>query len=84
VNPALLIALDILAICITALAAYLWWLASGMKLRRVAKKEQLDFHDLNRIIVAINRSQILNARAAIASALSALIIAIRFTMGMLQ
>jgi hypothetical protein len=84
VNPYLLLTLDILAIGITLLAAYLWWRASGRKLRRIAKREDFDHQDLNRIIVAVNRSQVLNAKAAIASALSAMIIAMRFAAGMLQ
>jgi hypothetical protein len=83
-SPWFIISLDLLAITVTAIAAYLWWRASGTRLRRIDKKEEVDFHDLNRIIVSMNRSQILNSRAAIASAASALLIAMRFAAGMLQ
>ena len=40
-------------------------------MRRIAHNEVLDSHDINRIVVTINRGQILNARAALATAVSA-------------
>lgn len=68
-----------LAIMATALAASWFWLqASGQRLRRISRTEELDVADMNRIVVAINRSQIMNARAALTSALAALLTAVRF------
>jgi hypothetical protein len=83
VTAAFLLVLELLAIGITLLAAYFWWQASGVRIRRIEKTEELNSLDINRIIVSINRSQLLNRRAALASALSALIIAIRFTAGLI-
>lgn len=70
--------LDVLAIGTALYAAWLWYLASRHKLRRVKHNEVLDAHDINRIIVSINRTQILNSRAALATAVSALTVALRF------
>jgi Tfp pilus assembly pilus retraction ATPase PilT len=83
VTQTMLIILDVSAIAVTLLAALLWWKASGAKLRRMTLHEELNALDINRIIVSINRSQQLNMRAAIASALSAMIIAMRFAAGMI-
>ncbi len=71
-------ALDILAIASALLAAWLWFKASQRTMRRVDKDEELNHLDLNRIIVTINRTQALNRRAALATAGSALAIALKF------
>lgn len=76
--------IDLLIILSAALSAWFWWKASGRRLRRVERNEELDSRDLNRIIVAINRSQILNARAAIATAVSAALIALHYLMSFLD
>jgi hypothetical protein len=70
--------LDMLALLSAMLAAWLWYHASSNHVRRVDKDEELDHQDLNRIIVAMNRSQVLNRRAALATAASALAIALKF------
>lgn len=70
--------LDVFALVTALLAAWLWFQASSMALRRLSRHEELDFHDINRIVTAINRSQILNRRAALATAASALVIAGKF------
>jgi hypothetical protein len=70
-------ALDILAICSALLAAWLWFKASERTVRRVDKDEEINHLDLNRIIVTINRTQTLNRRAALATAISALSIAFK-------
>ncbi|WP_374311687.1 hypothetical protein [Dongia sp.] len=75
--------IDLLIILSAALSAWFWWKASGRRLRRVERNEELDSRDLNRIIVAINRSQILNARAAISTAVSAALIALHYLMSFL-
>jgi hypothetical protein len=74
--PALI--LDALAIATALLAAWWWYLAGARPLRRVSRFEALDAADLNRIVTAINRAAILNRRAALAAALSAICIALRF------
>jgi outer membrane protein assembly factor BamE (lipoprotein component of BamABCDE complex) len=69
--------LDALALLSALLAAWLWYRASSTRQRRIGKSEALDHRDINRIIVAMNRSQILNRRAALATAASALAIALK-------
>jgi hypothetical protein len=80
VTSTLLIGLDFAAVLATVLAAYLWFIASGERIRRVSKTEEINSLDLNRIIVTMNRTQMLNARAALASAMAALIVAGRLLM----
>ncbi len=63
--------LDVIALASALVAAWLWYRASSNVVRRVEKGEELDHRDLNRIVVAINRTQILNRRAALATAISA-------------
>jgi hypothetical protein len=77
----MIVFLDIAAMVTALAAAWLWWQASHSTLRRVEKTEAFDYHDFNRLIVAYNRTQILNSRAALATALSALCVAGRFAAG---
>lgn len=74
----MIVALDALAMLAAFLAAGLWFRASGSHLRRVTREEVLDAADFNRIIVAFNRTQLINARAALATAASALFVGLRF------
>nr|WP_298685467.1 hypothetical protein [uncultured Dongia sp.] len=74
----MIVGLDILILFSTAFSAWFWWKASGRKLRRIAHDEKLDSHDINRIVTNINRGQILNARAALATAIAAALVAVRF------
>jgi hypothetical protein len=69
-------ALDIATLAMPAAAAWFWHLASSDKLHRVSIDEQFDYHDLNRVIVAINRNNIRNRRAALASALAVLLLSV--------
>jgi len=75
--PSLTVALDVLAALAALVAAALWLRASGRTVRRISKFERLDAQDLNRMVVAINRAQVLNGRAAAAAALAALLAAMR-------
>lgn len=75
--PSLTVTLDFLAALAALAAAALWLRASGRTVRRVSKFERLDAYDLNRMIVAINRAQLLNGRAAGAAAVAALLAALR-------
>lgn len=69
--------LDIVAIVSAFLAAWFWFRASRKHLRRVSRSELIDSADLNRVVVTINRTQILNAQAALATAVSAAAVALR-------
>ncbi|MCU0884567.1 MAG: hypothetical protein MUC44_06390 [Beijerinckiaceae bacterium] len=70
--------LDGLALASALAAALLWWKASGNTVRRISLTEEIDAQDFNRIVIAMNRSQLLNRRAALATAVSALAIALKF------
>ncbi|KAA9008756.1 hypothetical protein [Histidinibacterium aquaticum] len=76
--PTLYILLDLAAILSSLIAAGLWYQAGARTIRRVSRFETLDHADLNRMVVAMNRSAILNRRAALASAAAAICIALRF------
>ncbi|MCZ8376975.1 MAG: hypothetical protein O9342_16500 [Beijerinckiaceae bacterium] len=75
--------LDLLALVSALVAAWLWYRASSNAVRRVSKHEELNALDLNRIITAINRTQAMNRRAAIATAVSAIVIACKFARDLL-
>ena len=67
-----------LSIVMAALGSGLfWWQASQRGLRRVSREEILDHADFNRLVVAFNRSRVLNARAAIATAAASILAAMR-------
>lgn len=76
--PTLFTILDLAAIATALVAAWLWYRAGIRPVRRISQHEELDAADLNRIVVALNRSALLNRRAALASAGSALCLAARF------
>jgi hypothetical protein len=59
------------------IAARLWLVASRNRVRRISRREVLDAADINRMVVALNRSQTLNARAARMTGASALLAAAR-------
>ena len=65
--------LDLSIVIAAVVSAWFWLQASGKPLRRVSKFEDFDHADLNRIVTALNRSRILNARAAVATAIAALL-----------
>lgn len=71
-------ALDTLAIFAALGAAWLWYQAGRRTVRRISRFEDLNAADVNRMVVAMNRSAILNRRAALASAASAACFALRF------
>jgi hypothetical protein len=62
---------DTLIIVAALASAWLWWLASRQRVRRVSRNEELNYADINRIVTAMNRTQILNSRAAFATAVAA-------------
>jgi hypothetical protein len=69
--------LDLLPMAAALAAAWLWFLASRTRLRRVSQFEELNAADLNRLVVTINRNQILNSRGALAATAAALCSALR-------
>lgn len=74
----LFIAVVDFGIIFSALAsAWLWWLASRQRIRRVSRYEDLNYADINRIVTAMNRTQILNSRAALATAIAAAMAGLR-------
>jgi hypothetical protein len=75
---------DILTIGLAFLAAYLWFKSSRTRYRRVSRHEDIDAGDLNRIIVAMNRTQIANQRAALATAASAFTLSLRLLLELLM
>jgi hypothetical protein len=70
------VVLDVGGILASALAAWLWYRASAMNVRRVDAEEVFDYHDYNRLVVAFNRASARNRTGAIASAVAALIVAV--------
>jgi hypothetical protein len=74
----LFVVLDLSAMVAALAASWLWFMSRRQRVRRISRAETLDAADLNRIIVAINRTQILNSQAAMAATLSALFAALRF------
>lgn len=71
--------LDLSIAAAAFLSGLLWWLASRKRLRRICRDEMLDHADFNRMIVAYNRTQILNGRAALMTAIAGLLAAIRLS-----
>ena len=69
----LLILLDLGVVAAALLSGLFWWQASRKRLRRVSRFEEMSNADLNRIIVALNRAQILNSRAAKTTSVAALL-----------
>ncbi|MGL4729384.1 MAG: hypothetical protein ACRCWO_11570 [Bosea sp. (in: a-proteobacteria)] len=70
-----------IAVAIAALtSAFFWVKASRLSFRRIDRGDVLDAADINRIVTSLNRSQILNGRAALATGVAAALAAIRFTL----
>jgi hypothetical protein len=76
-DTGLFLALDLSIVFATLASAWLWWRASQRQVRRVTRDEVLDAADINRLVIALNRTQILNSRAALATAGAAVLAAIR-------
>ena len=77
------LALDALGVATALLAAWWWYLAGTRQLRRVSWFEPLDAGDFNRVVTAINRNGVLNRRAALAAAASAVSVALRFAVDLI-
>lgn len=72
-----LFALDLLIAGAALASGWLWWTASRHRVRRISRDEVLDAADINRIVTALNRTQILSSRAALATAVAAVLAALR-------
>jgi hypothetical protein len=79
----LVLLLDLCGVATALLAAWLWYLSGRRRVRRISRFEALDSADLNRIVTTINRSNVLNSRAALAAAASAGCLALRFAADLL-
>lgn len=74
---------DLAALTTALVAAWLWFRASARTVRRISYRETLDAGDFNRIVTALNRTQLLNGRAAIATGMSALCVVFRLLLDLL-
>lgn len=73
-------ALDLLIVAAAGASAWFWWAATYRPVRRVSRHEVIDYADLNRLVVALNRTAILNRRAALATAAATSLAAIRLAL----
>ncbi|MEJ1161832.1 hypothetical protein [Prosthecomicrobium sp. N25] len=76
--------LDCGIIAATLASSWFWWRASRQRVRRISLRETLDAADINRIVTALNRTQILNSRAALATAAAAALAAIRVGIDLIE
>ena len=65
-------ALDVLTILTAVAAAGPWHRGRRQPTRRISRFEDFNVTGINRIVVAVNRSALLNGKRALASAASAL------------
>ncbi len=72
-----IIALDLAIVAGAALSGLFWYLASRRQVRRISRSEALDSRDVNRLVVAFNRAQLLNRRAALATSATGCLAAVR-------
>ena len=72
------LALDALGVATTLLAAWWWYLTGTPRLRRASRFEALEAANPNRIATSINRNAVLGCRAALAAAVSAVRVVLRF------
>lgn len=75
--------LDLSIALAATLSGILWLQASRGQMRRINASEKLDHHDVNRLVVAFNRAQLLSRRAALATAAAALLGALRLFLSLL-
>jgi uncharacterized iron-regulated membrane protein len=76
----LLQVLDFSIIAAALMSAWMWWKASRQRMRRISRREELDAADINRLVTALNRTQILNARAALSTAIATVLAGIRLAL----
>lgn len=71
------IVIDLSIVGFAMASAWLWWASSRHRVRRVSRREELDASDINRLVVALNRTQTLNARAALTTFCAGALAAVR-------
>ena len=79
--PLFLKVLDAAIVVAALLSSWMWWRASCQRVRRVSRHEELDAADINRLVTALNRTQILNSRAALATAAATILAGLRLAIG---
>ena len=77
-----ILSIDFAIVAAALASAWLWWKASTQRIRRISRNEELDAGDINRIVTALNRAQILNSRAALATAVAAFFAGVRIAIGL--
>jgi hypothetical protein len=77
-----IIVLDVLTVGAVLASGVLWWLAGRDRLRRVSRLIALDAADIGQIMFALNRTQALNARATLATAVAAGLAGLRVMLGL--
>lgn len=75
--------LDLAIVVAAGLSGVFWYQASQQSLRRIERKEELDRLDVNRMIVAFNRTQALNRRGALATGAAGALAAVRMVAGLI-
>lgn len=75
--------LDLFIAVAAFLSGFFWWQASRGRMRRICREEMLDHADFNRMVIAFNRTQILNARAAITTAITGILATLRLSGNMI-
>lgn len=75
--------LDVTIVVAAVMSAWFWLQAAGKPQRRVSKFEDFNHADLNRLVTALNRARILNARAAVATAIATLLGGLRIGLDLL-
>lgn len=70
--------LDILIVVAALSSAWLWFRSSRRRVRRVSRHEEFNHADLNRVVTALNRTQLLNSRVALATAIAGLFAGFRW------
>ena len=75
--------LDVTIVIAAVMSAWFWLQAAGKPQRRVSKFQDFNHADLNRLVTALNRTRILNARAAVATAVAALLGGLRVAVDLL-
>lgn len=71
--------LDLSIVAAAFLSGLFWWQAGRNRLRRICREEVLNYADINRVVVAFNRTQILNARAAISTGIAGILAGLRLS-----
>jgi hypothetical protein len=75
-----LMALDVAIVAAAGMTGWVWWAATVRPVRRVSRHETIDYADINRLVVALNRAAILNRRVALATAVAASLTAARLAL----